>query len=199
PLVQALLGDVVGRVHPGALGVGVAEQPGQPGGGHHDVGVPLHLAGGDDVEAAAGLRPAVGVHRDRRVGLGVVADLRPLVHARADPLVVGAGHHDLGAFGLQPVAQQQRQVQGELVLGVAARALRADGVAGLLLPGTGGDLLVDLLGRVGVAAVVAGVDEHGGAGEGAAVRLSAALPGPLAAGAVRAVLPAALALLAGAG
>ena len=54
--------------------------------------------GGEDGDAAAAGRAAVGVDVDRDVGAGLVEDVGAAVDAGADAVVGAARHHHLGAL-----------------------------------------------------------------------------------------------------
>ena len=110
------------------------------------------------MEAAAGGRTAIGVDRDRGIGVELVADLRAAVDARADALVVLPGQLDPGALSFQQALELARDAHRVGVLGVPGSRLGADRVARLALAVSDGDGLVDLVGMGAVPAVVAGID-----------------------------------------
>ena len=121
----------------------------------------------DDVKAAPAGRAAVGVDRDREVGVRAVADRRPLVDARADAVVGRARHDDGRAEALQPALQPPRDVEREARFAQPAVVrLGAGRVAGLAVAaGAGRHEAVDLRRPRRVGAVVAGVDVDRRAGE----------------------------------
>ena len=102
-------------------------------------------------------RTAVGVNADRGVGVGVVADCRPLRHAGSDTRVGSAGQHHGGTLGSQVGGEVSSDVEVEPGFGVTSVCLSTGGVACLVLSPVPDDL-VDHLGRSGVPAVVAGVN-----------------------------------------
>jgi hypothetical protein len=119
------------------------------------------------VEAVSAGRAAVGVDRQREVGMRAVADRRALVDARPDAVVGRACHDDARAEALQPALQAPRDVERERRLAQAAvRGLRAGRVAGLAVAARAGrHLAVDLRRVRAVGAVVAGVEVDRRAGQ----------------------------------
>ena len=111
----------------------------------------------DDLEASAARRAAVGVDRDRRVGVRTVADSGALVDAGADAFVRGAREDDTRAFTAQDPRQPRCDVEGVGRLAVAVVRRRAGRVAGLT-EAARVDETVDLGRMRPVGAVVARVD-----------------------------------------
>jgi hypothetical protein len=96
------------------------------------------------VETLRGRRRPVGVEGDHRVGTRPIRDRGAIVHARADPGVIGPGQHDLHAARGQRITDPQCDIPIEGVLGIAAVGGGAGGVARLGATPTVGNRAVDL-------------------------------------------------------
>src|SRR5205807_9221426 len=166
-VVEAVMAGIGRAGHPAPGAVAVPDVKGEPPGGAHDrLGVTGDEDGLDDMETPAPGWATVGVDGYGGVGVGGVADGRPVGYARAYAVVVRPGHHDAGPGQLQECPQPQGDVQVEGRLAVARRRLGAARVT-RLAKGHGVDDPVDLGGVAGVATVVAGVDDDGSSGESA--------------------------------
>src|SRR5664280_3443753 len=121
--------------------------------------VPGYSGRQDDVEAAPAARPAVGVDRDGRGGVRLVADGGPPGDARTPAGVVPTCQHHLCPGAVEPVSHPLGYVEIERMLGVAVGGLCPDGVA-LLAAVADVDLGGDVAGVRDIAAGVPGVDHN---------------------------------------
>ena len=112
------------------------------------------------MEAVVAGTGTVGVDRHDRVRARPLPGPSAHVDARPDAGVVVTGHHDTDAAGGQPLRDPLRDVEGEGVLGVPRVGRGPGGVARLRAPASVRYLAVDGGGGAGVAAVVAGVEDH---------------------------------------
>ncbi|SHT52954.1 Uncharacterised protein [Mycobacteroides abscessus subsp. abscessus] len=115
-----------------------------------------------DVEAVAAGRTAVGVDAHHRVRVVAVLDLRALVDARAELIVVSACHGGTHAQLGQLLPNKQHGVPREGVLGVSAVGGGAAGLTALGATAAVGHLIVD---RTVIGAVVPGIEHNDASGD----------------------------------